>query len=284
VAWGPLAVRFLPISLVRLMKCLLSLFLVFAALPFCAASASAAIVVDASTFDVENSAESITIAGFTLADNTNRTLVVTVGGERSDTIGSLTFDGTPLIQAALNHTGQTHASVWYLDVADSGGAVTGDVALSWSGSNNGFYMGVYSLYNVAAGGPALTDDDGNDTGSDIVLAYASAAVGDLIIESVATQGPNTNPAITSPVGLTELYNAFETDGGGYGAATGHISVSSSGAVFHTWQFSDLASGPRVRAAGALFTAAPVPEPTTMVFGLFGAMAAACVTRRRTVDR
>ena len=109
---------------------------------------AATIGYDTSDFVQENSAESVTLGGFTIADNADRTLVATVGGERIDDIGSLTFGGTSLVPAAISHTGQTHASVWYLDLADSGGSITGDLALTWSGNNNGFFLGAISLYLV----------------------------------------------------------------------------------------------------------------------------------------
>ncbi len=217
---------------------------------------------DTSDYVVENTAESVTLAGFTVRDNANRTLVATVGGERGDTIASLTFGGTPLTQAAISDAGSTHASVWYLDLADTGGPITGDLVLTWSGTSNGFYLGAISLHNVKPGGPVDTDDGGNDSGSDITLTYPSASAGDMIVESAAGQ----SGTITPPAGLGVLYNANESSGGGYSAAAGRELIADDGSESNTWQYA-LGSGPRARAAGALFVV--VPEPSTLALAAIG---------------
>ena len=228
---------------------------------------------DTSDYVMENSAESVTLAGFTIRDNANRTLVATVGGERGDAIASLTFGGEALTQAAISDDGSTHASVWYLDLADTGGSITGDLVLTWSGSSNGFYLGAISLHNVKPGGPVDTDDGGNDVGDDITLVYPSASAGDMIVESAAGQ----SGTITAPAGLGVLYNANEGGGGGYSAAAGRELISDDGSESNTWQYA-LGSGPRARAAGALFTV--VPEPSTLAVVVLGLVGVGARRRRR----
>jgi len=208
----------------------------------------------------------ITISSFSLATNTNRTLVVTVGGERNDSINSLTFGGTALNLAAVNHTGQTHASVYYLDIADSGAAVSGDIALTWTGNpDNGVIMGAVSLFDVQLGGPIAVDDDGNDSGNAITLSYGGASVGDMVVESAGSQSINGANPLGVPSGLTAIYNDGSHGSGGMAAA--YASIASAGSVDNTWTFTGVGNPPRVRAAGALFTA--VPEPATLALAAVG---------------
>lgn len=207
-----------------------------------------------SAFVQENDAETATIANFTVAadGNKSRTLVVTLGGERNDSVASLTFNGTPLTLAVEDTLGgQTHASIWYLDVDDDEGTVTGDITVTWTGANNGFIMGALSLHNVRRGGPVEVDEDSANASGPLSLTYTLATQGDFIVESSGFQGGGTGA--TLPSDLTVLYNISTNAGGGYGAAAGYESVTVTETQTNTWDFS-MGNAPRARLVGALFAA------------------------------
>lgn len=228
------------------------------------------------TLDITGISGAVTISNFSVAANSNRTLVVTVAGERSDSVASLKFGTTDMVLAAFNQTGQTYAGVYYLDLADTGASIVDDISLTWSSTDNGVIMGAISLFNVQSGGPIATDDGGNDTGTAITLSYGAASAGDMVVESAGSQSMNNSVLLGMPGSLTAVYNNGNHGSGGM--AAGYGSVASSGSLSNTWTFTDVGDPSRVRAAGALFTAVPEPSPASSLIGL--GIATALLRRRR----
>lgn len=201
---------------------------------------------------------------FTVQNNTNRTLVVSVAGE-SDLLSGVTFDGNAMTQIALGQESNfQHASIWYLDLADTGATITGDIAVSYSGGNTGsITLGAYDLFNVQSGGAVATDSDSNQTDSPTTLSLdlGTASAGDYVIQAAVSNGDGT---ITSPGKITNLIytddGAFGINGRGYQGLSGYEAIGVAGAINDTY---NLASGSSRHAlAGARFVA--VPKPSSLV--------------------
>ena len=114
------------------MKPSLSLAAAMGAFAVTAAVANAAIILDNSDSVFANNTSPITIEGFTIGDNSNRLLAVTVGTELAGAgqAFTLTFNGVPLTQTVSEVGGTGRDS--YLYTLANPDAVTADIVLTWT--------------------------------------------------------------------------------------------------------------------------------------------------------
>lgn len=243
------------------------LFTINIAFALLAASAS---VSYAATIVVGNSAAAFTstatlthtLSGFTVANGSDRKLVVTIGFESGGQVSGITWNGTQSFLPAVVPGGGRQTQIWYLDTPSVG---TGNIVATFTFTARS-RMGVVSLTNAAAGGPVVSAFSGSNTAS---ISLATTAADTLVFGGITQNNGFGTPG--NPAGFTQIYSG---DSGSSNSVSGYINEATAGTKNYTWTTTapsnDIGS---IAVAG--FVA--VPEPSS---ALLGAIAALALLRRR----
>ncbi|MGE9266518.1 MAG: hypothetical protein ACQKBY_00355 [Verrucomicrobiales bacterium] len=210
-----------------------------------------------------------TLSSFTVGNNTNRLLVVTIAGEYTRSVDSVSFGTQSLTEAITSADpggGPSKSSIWYLLAPDVGTAnIT--VNLGSTGSLNGYVIGATSFYNVAQSGPLDVASDAGGSSGPSSLSY-TIPTDAVIIEGMETNDGGT--ARTAQSGQTDYFTVSDSGNGGY-RASGAYEIVGPGD-----QSNNFGTMPgRFAYAGAVFAA--VPEPSSTALGL---LATVLLARRR----
>jgi len=192
------------------------------------------------------------IDNFTVADNPDRLLVVTLGGEFNGTTAAVTY-GTQAMTRAADAVGGSSSSIWYLLSPNVG---TANITATITTAGNGWTLGAGSFYNVAQQAPSDIDSVFLASATTSTLAITVPSDG-LIVESVVSN------ALASPIvansGQTSFYNVNTTSSGGW-SALGSYDLSFT--ANPSSQQVTIPSTQRLAHVAVAFAA--VPEPTGLL--------------------
>lgn len=175
---------------------------------------------------------SLTI-NFTIANNSNRLLVVAVGSEdltgTVDTVSSITWNGTGLtkIDSININSGENH-ELWYL-LNPAAGTYNLVVTLTATPTNGGIGAAAISLYNVAQQAPEATNK-GSGTNSPRTVSVTTLTNGAWIVDTMFDVGSTVTLAVNN--GQTERYNFNNPGVLKLGGST--LAVASAGATTVGW--------------------------------------------------
>jgi len=140
----------------------------------------------------------MTISNFTVGNNANRVLIVSVVGEEVDDVGNVTYGGVGLAEAISDTTTvgdgfEDHVSIWYgLNPA----AGTADIIVSGVNDPNdpdsqNWQIGVGSFYNVLQQAP-ITANGTTDSDTSAASLSITGYSGGLIFEAITTNQDDTD--------------------------------------------------------------------------------------------
>jgi hypothetical protein len=181
-----------------------------------------------------------TISNFTVADGTNRKLVLTASWENGNPGLSATWNGTQNFTVAVSSAAGRNAAILYLDDPTPG---TGNIVVTFPVASRS-RVGVLSLAG-AARGVARTSTSSGVSGSLI------APVNESFVTGVYTS--NNAPTITGPFAST-LYNG---DSGSSAGNAGYQIVPTAGSANYTWTVSAPVADNNALAAFVPTAGAPV---------------------------
>lgn len=246
-----------------------------------AGSAQAAIIVGNTTTDLNNnfSGSGTTTGSHTVANDSNRLLIVTIAGEADGppNFTSVTYGTQSLTQAsqAVSTTSGANrqlAQIWYL-LNPSVGSNTVTVAESVGGGSTAYYdVMVMNFANVAQAGPFDTDGSGSEThASSQTLSFDTSGVTPGAILIGAADLNQTGDVPEPDSGVTSYTNAnFDhATGAGY-KILGSGDVGGSVDWTWSWAANDYAI------TGVAF-AEVVPEPGSLALLAIGGL---LMARRR----
>jgi len=152
----------------------------------------APVIISPVAFDAQatnNSAtteQSLTISGFTVADNGNRVLIVAVMTYNlSPVVSGITWNsgGEAFTQAATSVVGgDGRSDLWYLVNPT---ATTANIVVSWATNAGKKVIGVYSFYNAAQVDPIGATADATGIGTVIDVDVTPTVEGSIIVDSIA---------------------------------------------------------------------------------------------------
>jgi PEP-CTERM motif len=208
-----------------------------------------------------------TLSGFTVAEGSDRKLVVTIGFEvgSSGTLSGITWNGTQSFVPAVVPGGTRKTTIWYLDAPE---VATGNIVATFLGDARS-RMGVVSLTNAAAGGPVVS----NFTGAgNATISLTTTAPDTLVFGGITQQNGFGNPG--NPSGFTQIYIG---DSGSSNSVSGYINESTAGTKDYTWTTGTATGNDIGSIAVAGFVAVPEPSSAALLLGGIGVLAFA---RRR----
>jgi len=232
-----------------------------------------------------------TLEDFTVGDNNNRVLIVSVAGEEVDSVASVKFNDVGLTKAVDTTTTvadgfEDHVSIWYLLNPDVG---TFDIEITGVNDpnepdNQAWEAGAASFYNVLQQAPvtAIGTTDTDTTSASLTIA---GTAGGLIYESISTNGDNdTNndgtpdtgvgvQSLTATDGQTLVYNRNADVAGGFTSAAAYELPGTTGDQTQTWTLGDASEH-----AFAAVSFQMIPEPVSLALVAVGSLL--MLTRRR----
>lgn len=169
--------------------------------------------------------------GYAPADGTDRLMVVTVGDENNNSVGtitSITWGSTALtFQVAEERGNDIRVEIWTLDeagITSETGAQ--DFTVNWDAGPNSEKFNVVTLFNVNQTTPvAATKANANGGGTSTIQASPGLSVSTNDLYFYATGSRANNQTHTSSTGYTEL---SDQTGGGWSMANAFNQLSSGG--------------------------------------------------------
>jgi len=127
------------------------------------------------------SATSITISGFTVGNNSNKILIVSVGSYNpTPTVSGITWNSSENFTQINTVANNGRADLWYLVNPTS---TTADIVVTYSSSAGSRSAGVTSLYNVNQSTPIGVTNTVTGTGGTIAGTITPTTTGSWIIDS-----------------------------------------------------------------------------------------------------
>jgi len=223
-----------------------------------------AIVKDAQATNSEaSSGTTVTISSFTVANNSNRILIVTANiYAGSEVVTGITWNGNEaLARAVFNNdvdgsSPQRRSEIWYLVNPT---ATTASVVATWASAAIRRALGVYSFYNAAQTSPIGVTNTANADASPSTGTLTPTTAGSLIVDTEISEGGNVAATDTLTAGWTNLvstrtyssqYNLSPTIG-----ASNNMFYTYSGARPFTWCAAEVKANQAVDDRTTLVTAA-----------------------------
>lgn len=190
-----------------------------------------------------------------------------VGGGSGLATIDITFGGIAMTAAnsVVSSVGGQHAFIYYMD-STTAGVQDFNVTLSSAGGlsgGNGMAYSLFSISGASAGGPSSSDTDNG--GSTINLDGVAGGIA--FISQVTNQ---SSSATVPPAGFTNtLFDSLSGADDGIGSAQHAHSnqlIAADGVINAVYT----GGGTRPAAAGVVFSASVVPEPSVALLGALGA--------------
>lgn len=195
------------------------------------------------------------IPNFTVGNNSDRLLVVMIGGEYGAATSSVTFGSQSLVKAA-DASGGTSASLWYLLSPNVG---TNNITATIASAGNGWTLTAASFYNVAQQAPMDIKPNFVSSGTSSTVQVNVASNG-MIVEAAASNEVGS-AGISGGSGQTVFRNLNTSSSGGWSAAASYdLSFSSNPSS----QTVSVPSSQRLAHVAVSF--ANVPEPASLALG------------------
>lgn len=191
---------------------------------------------DAQAFDTAGTAgTTITNSGFTVANNSNRILIVSAGVQSAaQTISGITWNGVETFTQAvtLDNGAGTRTEIWYLVNPT---ATTADIVTTWSSSVNRRGAGVYSYYNVNQASPIGVTNTASGTSTTTTGTITPTTAGSLIVDvEVSESGSAGTDTLTA--GWTTQLNGSKSFGSQYDLTP---TINASNNMFYTYGGSEV---------------------------------------------
>lgn len=128
-----------------------------------------------------------TFSGVSLGEAVDRKIVIITTAISATAAGTVTVDGNSMSVAvtANNSSGGEWVTIWYFD-ATSATPATGDIVCVQNNAQN-HGVGVYTLYNAAAGAPAATATDTTGNPNSASITGAGVIFGGGMIKSTTNR-------------------------------------------------------------------------------------------------
>jgi len=218
-----------------------------------------------------------TLEDFTVGNNNNRVLIVSVAGEEVDGVASVTFNDVVLTKAVdtTKDGFGDHVSIWYLLNPDVG---TFDIEITGVNDpnepdNQAWEAGAASFYNVLQQAPVTATGTNNTDTASASLTIAGTADG-LIYESISTNfDVDDSQSLAATGGQTEVYNRNADVAGGFTSAAAYELPGAAGDQTQTWTLGD----PSEHAFAAV-SFQMIPEPASLALVAVGSLL--MLSRRR----
>jgi len=141
-----------------------------------------------------SSGTTVTISSFTVANNSNRILIVTANiYAGSEVVTGITWNGNEaLARAVFNNdvdgsSPQRRSEIWYLVNPT---ATTASVVATWASAAIRRALGVYSFYNAAQTSPIGVTNTANADASPSTGTLTPTTAGSLIVDTEISEGGN----------------------------------------------------------------------------------------------
>lgn len=224
---------------------------------------------------VSSGTQSATLANFAIANNSDRMLVVAVGGEYSASpVSTVTFAGTPLTLSAQPVQGATASAIYYLL---NPSATTGDIVVTLTGtSGNGWTFSALSLYNVLQQAPLDTKSASIAAGTNPSLTLTTPSENGFIVESLGFN--NSGLSLSAASGQAAIIRDDSSGGssGGWSSIVAYDATVGAGTSTQSWT----TSASNHRYTHAAISIQSVPEPASAGVLIAGGLLLTRRTRRR----